>query len=226
MKKIGIIGGISPTSTKLYYDLLIKSSLEKYYCYPEIIIYSVDFNKCWKLLSSNRIKELSNDFLKVINLLRRAGADYIVISAVSMHIVMNYLKDRTPLPIIDGWDCLIKRISQDQKKNILLMGTDYIMKSHTFNQYFDKYRINLIIPSKGERQEIEFIIKNQLNKGIIQKNSKQKLLSVINTYKNKIDGVCLACTALPTIIQQLDLSELKLYNFVELHVEKITSYIK
>src|SRR4030042_2293017 len=121
MKKIGIIGGISPTSTKLYYDLLIKSSLDVYHCYPEIIIYSVDLNACWTWLSKGNVSDLGKKFLSVISSLKKAGADYAVISAVSMHIAIEGIKEKTPLPIIDGWKCLVQSIRKDKKKNILLL---------------------------------------------------------------------------------------------------------
>ena len=53
-KMIGILGGISPESTLAYYDRLTKCYYEAYgdYYYPEIIIYSLDFQRFTDLESS------------------------------------------------------------------------------------------------------------------------------------------------------------------------------
>src|ERR1035437_8759369 len=47
MKKIGILGGMSPESTTLYYEQITRNYTEQYgdYGYPEILIYSVNFQK-------------------------------------------------------------------------------------------------------------------------------------------------------------------------------------
>ena len=47
MKKIGILGGMSPESTTLYYEQITRNYTEQYgdYGYPAILIYSVNFQK-------------------------------------------------------------------------------------------------------------------------------------------------------------------------------------
>ena len=47
MKKIGILGGMSPESTTLYYEHITRTYTARFgdYGYPEILIYSVNFQK-------------------------------------------------------------------------------------------------------------------------------------------------------------------------------------
>ena len=47
MKKIGILGGMSHESTIKYYNLLLQKYYNRYqdYHYPEILIYSLNFQK-------------------------------------------------------------------------------------------------------------------------------------------------------------------------------------
>ena len=47
MKKIGILGGMSYESTIKYYDLILQKYYDIYedYYYPEILIYSLNFQK-------------------------------------------------------------------------------------------------------------------------------------------------------------------------------------
>jgi len=222
MKKIGLIGGISPTSTKLYYERIISSYYQAKKTNPEIIIYSVDLQKYLYLLNTNKNQELAQKFLNIINSLKKAGADFVAITAVSMHVVMKFIKKKSTLPIIDGIYCLVKAMVRDKKKTILLLGTDYVMKSKQFKDLFESQKIEVIIPSSIERSVIESIIKTELNRGIVKIKSKKKLLSIIKKYTNKIDCICLACTALPSILSQSDFTnKLKVYDFIESHIKVI-----
>ncbi|KKN01873.1 hypothetical protein LCGC14_1123450, partial [marine sediment metagenome] len=47
MKRIGILGGMSYESTVKYYDLILQKYYSKYndYHYPEIVIFSLNFQK-------------------------------------------------------------------------------------------------------------------------------------------------------------------------------------
>jgi len=63
MKKIGIVGGMSPESTLMYYRYLIDLShkrLEKYE-FPEIIIYSVNFRKIVDSMQKDDWKTIERD---------------------------------------------------------------------------------------------------------------------------------------------------------------------
>jgi len=61
MNRIGILGGMSYESTIKYYDLLLERYYEKFndYNYPEVVIFSLNFQKVIDL-------ELGNDKDKYI----------------------------------------------------------------------------------------------------------------------------------------------------------------
>ena len=52
-RKIGILGGMSPESTAVYYEHITRTYTERFgdFGYPEILIYSVNFQKFvdWQL---------------------------------------------------------------------------------------------------------------------------------------------------------------------------------
>lgn len=222
MKKIGLVGGISPTSTKLYYDNIISiyRALEKEN--PEIIIYSVNLQKYLFLLNNNKYQELAHEFLKVISSIKMAGADLGVITAVSMHAVMPLIREKSEIPLIDGVSCLVNEVKKDGKKNILLLGTDHVMVNNEFTKMFKSGNIMVTVPNSNLRTEIERIIKTELNQGIFKIKSKKTILSIIKNYLKKVDGICLCCTALPAVISQKDISsKTKVYDFISSHIKEI-----
>ena len=66
MKKIGILGGLSAESTVYYYQYIIRKYTERFgdYSYPEIIIYSVNFQKYINWGKGNNWDTMADDMVK------------------------------------------------------------------------------------------------------------------------------------------------------------------
>ena len=82
MKRIGIIGGLSPESTKMYYSELVKKYLAKTDGqFPEIIIYSVNMTECKAYLDNDKPDTLANVLSDAASSLVEAGADFIAMAS-------------------------------------------------------------------------------------------------------------------------------------------------
>ena len=77
MKKIGILGGMSPESTTLYYEHITRTYTAQYgdYGYPEILIYSVNFQKFVDWQRNGQWIEAAREMATALERLRLAGAD-------------------------------------------------------------------------------------------------------------------------------------------------------
>jgi aspartate racemase len=58
-KRIGLLGGISHKSTIEYYDMILKKYFERFgdYYYPELIIYSLDFQRFTDYEDKNELEK-------------------------------------------------------------------------------------------------------------------------------------------------------------------------
>ena len=67
-KKIGILGGLSPESTVAYYEYITRAYTERCgdYGYPEILIYSVCFQKYVDWGNAGRWDEIAQDMKKML----------------------------------------------------------------------------------------------------------------------------------------------------------------
>ena len=137
MKKFkgnGILGGMIPGSAIKFYDMLINKYFEreKNLNYPEIIIFSVNFEKILKVQKSNNIKSYIKELSNGLKSLYKAGADFVVIPSNTSHIVFKDLKKNSKIPILSIVEKTAIKAPNDGLKNLLLLGTKLIMQSSSY----------------------------------------------------------------------------------------------
>jgi len=223
VKRIGILGGMSYESTIKYYDLILQKYYERYedYHYPEIVIFSLNFQKIIDYeLSKDKAKYIEY-LMTGINSLENAGVSFIIMAANSPHEVYEDLMNRSKVPILSIVKATIGKAKQEKLYKLLLLGIKFTMQSTFYQKYAKKFDIDVITPSDEEQDKINKIIFNELVIGFFKQESKNILLHIINEYKT--DGVILGCTELPLIINQNDI-KIRLLDTVELHVEVALNY--
>ena len=223
VNRIGILGGMSYESTIKYYDLILEKYYEKFsdYNYPEIIIFSLNFQKLIDLELGNDTPKYIEYLMEGIKLLENAGASFILMAANSPHAVYEDLEKLSKVPMLSIVESTAKEAKKEKMKKILLLGIKFTMQNTFYQNYFKKLNMQVITPSNEEQDEINEIIFDELVIGFFKQESKERMIQIINNYK--VDGVILGCTELPLILTQKD-TEIKLLDTVELHVEATLDY--
>ncbi len=223
VKRVGILGGMSYESTIKYYDLILQKYYEKYkdYHYPEIVIFSLNFQKVIdNELSEDRTKYIEY-LMTGINSLENAGASFIIMAANSPHAVYEDLVKLSKVPILSIVQATVEKAKQKNMQKLLLLGIKFTMQSTFYQEYAKELGIDMITPSDEEQDKINKIIFKELVIGFFKQESKKELIRIINEYKT--DGVILGCMELPLILNQKD-TKIKLLDTVELHVEAALNY--
>ncbi|MGJ8744525.1 aspartate/glutamate racemase family protein [Polaribacter sp.] len=207
MKKIGLIGGITPESTVLYYRILNQLN-SKNLGTPhsaEVIINSFDFGKISKLQKDNRWDLLDKLMAETGKNLEKAGATCILICANTMHLCIDAVKKVVNIPVIHIAEATSKKIIEKKLKKVVLLGTKYTMEKDFFINILTSFGIETMIPNTEERAIIHSVIYEELSVGNINPNSKEKYLKIINRLiQEGAEGVILGCTEIPLLIQQKD----------------------
>ncbi|MFX0040121.1 MAG: aspartate/glutamate racemase family protein [Promethearchaeota archaeon] len=224
MKRIGILGGMSYESTIKYYDSILQKYFDKYndYNYPEIIIFSLNFQKVIDYELSREKAKYVDYLMSGINVLENSGVNFIVMAANSPHAVYDDLIKLSKVPILSIVKATAEKAKQENMKKLLLLGIKFTMQSIFYQQYCQKLGIEVITPSEKEQDLIDKIIFDELVIGFFKKVSKEQLIKIINKY-NDVDGVILGCTELPLILTQRD-TKVKLLDTLHIHVEATLNY--
>ncbi|MFX1414023.1 MAG: aspartate/glutamate racemase family protein [Promethearchaeota archaeon] len=221
--RVGLLGGMSYESTLKYYQLFLEKYYEKEqnYSYPEIVIFSLNFQRVIDYELGGKLEEYINYLMEGINFLQNAGVGFILMAANSPHAVYEDLKKRTEVPILSIVKAAAEQARKDDMNKLLLLGIKFTMQSAFYKDEFRKFGMDVITPSNHEQDEIDKIIFDELVIGFFKQKSKQKLLDIIHKYE--VDGVILGCTELPLILQQKD-TPLKLLDTIDIHVEYALNY--
>ncbi len=218
MKKIGILGGMSYESTIKYYELLLQKYYDKYndYNYPEILIYSLNFQKVIDYELGNDTRKYVAYLMSGINSLQNGGAEFIIMAANSPHAVYDDLIKKSKLPILSIVEATAEKALEMRLNKLLLLGIKFTMQSSFYQRIFENSNMQVITPEDIEQDLIDQIIFDELVIGKFKNESKQKLLEIIHNYE--VDGVILGCTELPLIFHKNDTS-IKLLDTIDIHVE-------
>ncbi len=219
MKKIGLIGGITPESTVLYYQILNRlnaNQLGKTHS-AELIITSFDFGQISQLVEKGRWDLLNKKMAEAGTNLENAGASCILICANTMHLCIDAVRKVVRIPVIHIADSTAKEIQKKGIQKVALLGTKYTMEKDFFRDILNKHAIETIIPDVEERDEIHRIIYDELAQGEFKKSSKEKYLKIIDSLILKgAKGIILGCTEIPLLINQNDVS-LPIYDTIRIH---------
>ena len=219
MKKIGLIGGITPASTILYYQILNAlnaNRLGKPHS-AEIVINSFDFGQISKLQTAERWDLLDALMAKAGKDLENAGASCILICANTMHLCIDAVRNAVRIPVLHIAEATSKIIIEKKLKKVALLGTKYTMEKDFFIDILSSFGIETIIPALEDRNTIHAVIYDELSLGEILPASKEKYLKIIaRLIKDGAEGIVLGCTEIPLLIQQKDVA-VPVFDTTEIH---------
>lgn len=209
MKKIGLIGGISWVSTADYYSFINKGINEKLggLNFAECIIYSFNYADIKK-------NNDAGDWDKTLEMLTNAalglkscGAEAILLCANTMHLIADKIQERVQLPVINIASVTADVISKDKIGTVGLLGTKFTMEMDFFKSKLSEQNITTIIPEEEDRAFIHHTIFEELGRGLVLEETKQRYISIINKLMAKgAQGIILGCTEIPLLIKQEDIN--------------------
>src|SRR5581483_4661721 len=175
MKKIGILGGMSPESTTLYYEHITRTYTARFgdYAYPEILIYSVNFQKYVDWQHKGQWIEAARDMAGALERLRGAGADFGLIATNTMHIVFEEVQQAVRMPLLSIVQATAEAILASRLQCIGLLGTIFTMSERFFREGLERSGIRAIVPEPDDQQRMNKVIYEELCRGEIRPGSRQ-----------------------------------------------------
>ena len=224
MKKVGLVGGISWVSTIDYYKLINEGVNKKLggLQFAECLIYSLNFGDIQEKTWHNSFHLLLNACLS----LKKSGVDAIVLCANTAHLYADQLEKEIGLPLIHIGTETAKAITQKNLTTIGLLGTPFTMEMDFYKNRLKSFGLNVLIPEKQEtRDYIQYVLKEELGRGIVNPDSKEKYIEIANELIVRgAEGIILGCTEIPMLIDQSDFS-VPVFDTTKIHSEAIVDYI-
>jgi len=227
MKTIGLIGGMSYSSTLIYYEQLNKLSNNHFgdLTTPKIILSSVNFSYIESLQHDSKWSELGSILNKEAKTLENAGAEVLALCTNTMHKVFDEMIQNISIPSIHIAESTAQHITNDEYKKPALLATKFTMEEDFYVQKLKDYELDPVIPTDESRNILHSVIYEELCFNVISEKSKNKFLDIVQEVENEgADSVILGCTEVGMLLNKDNVS-LPVYDTVEEHCKSIFNSI-
>jgi aspartate racemase len=225
-RTIGILGGMSPQSTVMYYEHITRTYKQRFgdFGFPEILIYSVNFQKFADWQREGRWTEAAGEMAKALERLRDAGADFGIIASNTMHIVFDEVQKAVRMPLLSIVDATAEAICTAGLNLVGLLGTVFTMRERFYCDGLARFGIDVLVPDGGWQERIDGVIYGELCRGETLPESRRMFLGVIDELqKAGAQGVVLGCTEIPLLVRPQD-CDLPVFDTTLLHAEKALNH--
>jgi aspartate racemase len=210
MKRIGLAGGMTPESTKFYYETIIdcgREITEDPLLNPIVLIYSINLAEMVRFQNAGHTEGVVKLLSGVFAALQQAGAEIGALTANTPHVYFDAIAARTTLPLISILDSTFAQAQRLNCRRVLLLGTAITMDSPMYPEHFDAGGIEIIVPEPDEREFISRSIYGELSLGKVSKETRDSYLRICRRHleRGDIDAVILGCTEIPLVLAEGDL---------------------
>ncbi len=199
MKKLGIIGGTSWSSTALYYEQINKGVAARLGGLHSAVlsIESLDLAPFAAMQQAGDWAGVARVAVEAAERLKASGAEGLLLASNTLHKVEGDLADAVGLPLVDIREATARRIASDGRSRIALLGTRFTMTEGFAREAYERRGIVLQELSRDWQVEVDRIIYQELAAGRVVRESQRKLRTLITELgKKKVQAIVLGCTEL------------------------------
>lgn len=218
MKRLGLIGGVSPESTEIYVRLFNRTARARLggERSANFIVWHLDYGRMIDLYRAGDWDGYAAELVFAARGLERAGADALMIGSNTSHQGAEAVRRSVAVPLIHVIDALAAALTRAGSRAPLFFGTPVTMSGPFYQKALrERYSGAPVIPTAAEQQEIGRIIFDELCLGDVSLKSKAALLECIARHK-EADAVILGCTELSMILSEKDCA-LPVFDTTALH---------
>lgn len=227
MKTIGILGGIGPASTAIYYTEInqgIRARLGGANS-ADIRLHSVNFADIADAQARDDWPYMEDLMASAAAGLERSGADFIILACNTMHMVAPAITSAINVPFLHIVDACRDQLIADQRTCPGLLGSQLTMTGDYFTGRLKSAGdLDPIVPPAEAHTEINRIIHDELANGTIIDSSRERYEQEVSALKQSgADSVILGCTEIGLLLSDTN-SALPVYDTSLIHCAAAIDY--
>lgn len=199
MRKLGIIGGTSWSSTALYYEHINRGIAQRLggLHSARLVIESLDLAPFARMELTGDWEGVAKVTLDAARRLESAGADGLIITSNTGHKVYDGVAPQVGVPMLHIADATADELVADGRKRVALLGTRFTMLEPHIRSRLEARGIVLTPVEDAWVKEVDRIIFEELAAGRVARDSQRKLKTLITELaKQRVQAVVLGCTEL------------------------------
>ena len=227
MRKLGIIGGMSWSSTALYYEHINRGISQRLggLHSAELAIESVDFGPIAAMELAGDWDGIAKITVDAAKRLETSGAEGIVIACNTVHKSYDAVAANVGIPVLHIADATAERLVADGRTRVALLGSRFTMTESFVRERIERRGITLAPIDNGWMNEVDRIIFEELAAGRVVRESQRKLKTLITELgKQKVQAVVLGCTELVLAVDARA-NVLPVYDTTAIHARKAVEWM-
>ena len=199
MRKLGIIGGTSWSSTALYYEHINRGIAQRLggLHSAKLVIESLDLGPFAEMELSGDWDGVAHVTIEAAKRLETSGAEGVIITSNTGHKVFDATAANVGVPMLHIADAAGDKLVADRVSRVALLGTRFTMTEPHVRSRLESRGITLVSIHETWIKEVDRIIFQELAAGRVVRDSQRKLKTLMTELaKQKVQAVVLGCTEL------------------------------
>lgn len=175
------------------------------YMHPEISMHTHPLGEYMIHILSGNWREVSKLMLSSARKLAGAGAEFIICPDNTIHQAFDLVATESDIPWLHIAEVVADEARTQGFQKLAITGTKYLMTGPVYPETLSRYGISWAIPDEEDREKMDTIIFKELVNGIFREESRLYFNEVIQKLeRHGCDGVVLACTEIPLLVNPND----------------------
>jgi aspartate racemase len=227
VRKLGIVGGTSWSSTALYYDHINREVAKRLggLHSATLALESLDLAPVAAMELSGDWDGVAREVGGAAERLKRCEVEGLLLASNTTHKVYDSVAAAVRLPVLHIADAIADRLAADGRSRVALLGTRFTMTEGYIRDRLETRGITLAPIEAGWVAEIDRIIFEELAAGRIVRDSQRKLKTLITELaKRKVQAVVLGCTELVLAVD-IRANVLPVYDSTAIHARAAVDWM-
>jgi len=172
--------------------------------HPELTMHTIALAEYMKPIElTDDWEEVGRLMLRSAQVLKRAGADFLICPDNTIHQALPFVVPRSPLP----WLHIAEEVGKEARRRdfgkLGITGTKFLVSGPVYTEKLEQMGIAYLRPTKEQQEHINTIIFDELVRGQQTPESLFYFEQVIESFKTQgCDAVVLGCTELPLLVNE------------------------
>ena len=226
---LGIVGGTGPESTVDYYRSLVAAWRRHRPdgAYPRVIINSIEAGRVFGNLAASDFGAVGRDLGAALGQLAAAGCQRALLASNACHLALDQIDPPPSIPLIHIVEAARDAAMNAGHRRLGLLGARFVMESDLYSAGFAAAGLEVVAPTRAERDAVHEIYFGELVQGIFRDESRDALIAEVRTMRERdgIDAVILGGTELALILTEPTYAGVAVLNTARTHVDAAIEWL-
>jgi aspartate racemase len=227
MRLLGVLGGMSWTSTEAYYRLLnteVAARLGGLHS-ARLLLHSVDFAPIAELQHSGDWAGTADILDEAACGLAAAGAEGILLATNTMHKVADEIEAASGLPVLHIADATARAVLDAGVGRVGLLGTAFTMEDTFYVDRLAGHGVETVVPDAAARADVHRVIYDELVLDVVREESRATYRAIMaDLVAEGAQAMVLGCTEIGLLVGADDTS-VPVFDSTEIHARAAVDWM-